>query len=112
MPPDHTLVAYVDVAALVDSGIWDAMERSPAKLLLQLFRRRFGFDLAEVDRLDVAVTLHPDADDTRERRSVVIILTGGERVGIGKVDLELFGGYRLTESAGHQVLTTSIALSG
>lgn len=108
-PAEHGLAAFVDVAALVDSDFWDTLEKSPAQLLLEEFRRAFGFRLDEVERFDAAVGFPAVAAGADEgSAAAVLVLQGSERVGLGAVDLErLDPDYRLIEVAGHAVLRGS-----
>ncbi len=87
-PPEHTLAAFIDVSLIQDTQVWGAIERSPARILFEQFRRNFGFDLSEVDRFDFRMTLNPNAKNHREQSSVVVALTGTDQVNFDKVDLE------------------------
>ena len=68
LPRDYTVELRADMAAIVESGIWDAVERTPLlRMGLEDFRGKFGFDLAEVHRvsggaewsvLESRITLH------------------------------------------------------
>ena len=107
LPAEHTVAIYADMKALVDSDIWDAIERSPAKVLLGTFRRNFGYDLADVERFDAAIKFHPDADERRERQSVVLILAGNKRVGTANLDFDALGRYEAEVVGGQEVFTGS-----
>ena len=105
-PAEHSLAAFVDMQALVESDFFDALERSPARLLLERFAKSFGFRLDDVARIDFAMRFHPDAEDHRRRQSVAVVLKGNERVGLAELDVELLGGrYEVTKVGDYEVWT-------
>jgi hypothetical protein len=102
-PTDHTTEFRVDMAALVDTELWDLVERSPARMLLAQFRKQFGFDLADLDRVRLSQSVEPAPDGApawRVVRHQVWVLEGGARVGLDGMSAEFLAGYPRIERVG------------
>lgn len=84
LPPDYNGEVRVEMARIVDSGMWDAVERSVFRLILAEFRSRMGFDLADLDSVRFATRMIRHEDGTSERRGAWI-LEGTERVGVARM---------------------------
>lgn len=102
-PADYTTEFRVDMAAVVDSGLWDLVERSPARIPLAAFRSFYGFDLADLDRVLLAQSVEPAPEGAEPWQSVhhqVWILEGPPKVGLARLGDELLAEFPVAETRG------------
>lgn len=92
LPRDYTFELRADMVGLVDSGIWDVVERSMIRLALVAFREEYGFDIADLDRVRFAQRVDPQPGrrtDLPPRYVQVWILEGSDRVGTERLPEEV-----------------------
>ncbi|MCA8973800.1 MAG: hypothetical protein KDC98_03725 [Planctomycetes bacterium] len=75
LPDDYNSTAFLDLAALRDTGVWDELDNGVLRLLLQKIEREAGFELALLDRMTI-VMQPPEAGDKVQQLRQITILEG------------------------------------
>jgi hypothetical protein len=105
LPRDYDLAAFVDVDALLESGLYDMLERSMMRPLMESFARVHGFYLSELEAFHWAQRTVVDEDGWPDGVSVMVF-EGSEKVGLAGVDPDQTGyAFEATGIGGHAVLT-------
>ncbi len=105
LPSDYDFEVFVDVDALLDTGLFDVLERSFVRPLIESFARSHGFYLSDVHTYRSAQRRTVDENGWLDTVSVSVF-EGSEKVGLSHVDLERLGnGFEARRLGGVDVVT-------
>ena len=102
LPAEHTALMRANIDELVEAGLWDAIERSVLRMPLAAFYDTFGFDLADVDRVQFAQRIEDRPDEAvpwRQQRLAVWTFEGSDRVTATKLNDQLLLGSEVVQVA-------------
>ncbi len=91
-PDQHSSFVTVDVKRALDTGLFDTIERTPARLAMEMFRRSFGFGLDNLSRWTHLGRIHTEQDENGfHQRDSVMVFEGNDKVSFAKTKFEDLG---------------------